>query len=403
MGFVIPIAIAIPSLAYISRVLGVELFGVYTICFFIIGYASILDLGFSRAITKYVAKQAEQAEKGEVSLHVLTSAAIPLLLFSFFIALIVNLNISGLIVLLNISFSLIHDVEKSLFVLGVLLPVCVSTQILYGWLEGVGAFKLLGYQRTLTGSLITLLPVIFLMNEISLYSAMLGVATARIITLLVSIYTVTCTKVIYNFKPRYDVLKVLFTTGGWITVSNIISPIMTYIDRFFIATTSSAYMAGLYAAPSEVISKMNVLPNSISRVFFSMQSAKERDNYLQKSAYILMAVAVLIPLIPIYYFSEEILVLWLGDSFKGTPSDVLKILCLGFLFNSLAQIPYSKLQASGHAKSAALLHSVEILPFIFLLYILVNNFGLIGAATAWSLRVFLDFISLLLMSNYYES
>ena len=58
--------------------------------------------------------------------------------------------------------------------------------------------------------------------------------------------------------------------------------------------------------------------------------------------------------------------------------------------NSLAQVPYSFLQGLGRPDITAKFHLAELPFYIGLMWILVNNIGIAGAAIAWTLRVGLD-------------
>ncbi|HED2900891.1 TPA: oligosaccharide flippase family protein, partial [Citrobacter freundii] len=53
-GFAIPTLIAVPALGYLARVIGVEAFGIFTLAFAIVGYASIFDAGLSRAVIREI-------------------------------------------------------------------------------------------------------------------------------------------------------------------------------------------------------------------------------------------------------------------------------------------------------------------------------------------------------------
>lgn len=55
LSLIIPAVRALPVFAWIARLVGVELFGIFTLSFAIIGYASILELGLSRALIREVA------------------------------------------------------------------------------------------------------------------------------------------------------------------------------------------------------------------------------------------------------------------------------------------------------------------------------------------------------------
>ncbi len=52
LGVVIPSAIALPTMGVLSRLLGVEQFGLFTLAFAIVGYATLFDAGLSRAVIR---------------------------------------------------------------------------------------------------------------------------------------------------------------------------------------------------------------------------------------------------------------------------------------------------------------------------------------------------------------
>ena len=98
--------------------------------------------------------------------------------------------------------------------------------------------------------------------------------------------------------------------------------------------------------------------------------------------------------LPIFIFAEPILTIWLGKAYGTISSDILRILLVGFVFNAIAQVPFSQIQADGRSKQTALLHLAELIPYIILLAILVNFYGIYGAAIAWTTRVIADYFLL---------
>ena len=62
-GFAIPILIAIPAIGYLARALGVEKFGIFTLAYAVVGYASIFDAGLSRAVIRAVAMNTSDEPK----------------------------------------------------------------------------------------------------------------------------------------------------------------------------------------------------------------------------------------------------------------------------------------------------------------------------------------------------
>lgn len=75
------------------------------------------------------------------------------------------------------------------------------------------------------------------------------------------------------------------------------------------------------------------------------------------------------------------------------------MLALGIFFNSLAQIPFTYLQAIGKPNITGKLHMIE-LPFYFIaMWFSIKLFGINGAAAIWLLRSFLDCLLLFILSK----
>ena len=70
-------------------------------------------------------------------------------------------------------------------------------------------------------------------------------------------------------------------------------------------------------------------------------------------------------------------------------------MALGLLFNGIAHVPFAAIQAGGDARTTAFLHLFELAFYIPLLYICMKNFGILGAAIAWTVRVCFDLFALL--------
>ena len=227
----------------------------------------------------------------------------------------------------------------------------------------------------------------------------MGLLVARFLSLLlIKLY---CRDFSSNFKFHHYVFKRLISFGGWVAVSNFISPIMSYFDRFILANKMGASMVGFYTAPSEAISRISMLPSAVARTIFPMLSSGEDDSgKIKITSYIL----VLLFVIPVgcfcAYFSYDIMSLWLGNEYALKSYIIFQILILGFVFNSIAQIPFASIQSNGKSKTTAILHLCELLPYLLLLYFLINKYGLIGAACAWTIRMFVDLLILYIIDNY---
>jgi O-antigen/teichoic acid export membrane protein len=101
----------------------------------------------------------------------------------------------------------------------------------------------------------------------------------------------------------------------------------------------------------------------------------------------------------IILFAPEALRFWLGADFARRSAAILQILGIGVFANSLANIPYALLQASGRPDLTAKLHLLELPCYAALLYWVIRLRGIEGAALAWTCRLCLETAILFLFSR----
>ncbi|WP_413528579.1 flippase [Rahnella inusitata] len=398
-GTIIPTLITIPALGYLARALGPELFGIYTIAIAIVGYAGIFDVGLTRAIVREIALYRENSDERN---KIISTATSFILMFSSTGVLCIYILIPEIVHLLNITSLHTQEVESALKILVFTIPVFLLNQLWMSVLEGDERFSIVNLQRSIGSSIIAGLPAVFVIFHNSLVYAILGLAIGRLISLLIAFIIFKKELIQASFKFNLVTFKRLIFFGGWITVSNIISPMMGYFDRFIISNIFGAKVVGYYTAPSEAVSRLSVLPGALARAVFprlsnTTDSKKFRSQLM--SSYKLMIVGCLPVVIMGIIFSEKILYLWMGKDYAEHSTNILSILLVGFFFNAMAQIPFATIQSVGKAKLTALLHCLEVIPYLVLLYYSLHMYGLIGAAYAWSLRVIIDCLALVLISN----
>jgi len=188
------------------------------------------------------------------------------------------------------------------------------------------------------------------------------------------------------------------------TISNIISPLMVYMDGFVIASMLGVGAATYYVAPYEVITKFLVVPAAISGVLFLLftkewQTNPTRSGDLMKQGFSYTLLLLFPAAIVAVYFSKEWLSLWLSPEFALQEHLVVMWLTIGILINGVAHIVFAQVQGAGRSDWTAKLHLSEVLPYLGLLYISLYFWGIAGAAFAWSIRVAVDLCGLLIMSK----
>jgi O-antigen/teichoic acid export membrane protein len=89
----------------------------------------------------------------------------------------------------------------------------------------------------------------------------------------------------------------------------------------------------------------------------------------------------------------------MGSSWPAESAVVLQWLTFGVFINAVAQTPYAALQGAARPDLIAKLHLLELPVYAVSISLLARSHGLVGVAMAWSLRVVVDAIALLLLAH----
>ncbi|QCC91557.1 flippase [Enterobacter cloacae] len=390
LAIIVPTVVAIPALGILARLLGVELFGVFTLMFAFLGYASLFDMGLSRALVRSISINRDNPVNIKEFLFV---TSIFVTIVALFIGVFIYLFRFKIIEIFNVTPNVQIDVLECLKYVAISVPFLLLNIVWQSYLEGLERFKELSILKVMTNVILSIIPVIFVYIHNSIAMAIGGLVIGRIVSFIIffvyayrTLFAINKTSFNYFNTTK---LKELFKFGGWLTISNLISPMMVYFDRFVLSSGTGAASAAMYTAPAEIISKMLMIPGAISKSIFPKLS-NEMDKKIARYSFLLMVVVAVAMATPLFIASSWVLQIWLGKGYEAA-SITLKILLVGFVFNSLAQIPYTCIQAKGYSKITAKLHMAEILPYFGLLYVLISHFSYNGAAVAWTIRVIIDF------------
>jgi O-antigen/teichoic acid export membrane protein len=393
-GRLAPMGVAIFAIPVLLKQLGTDRFGVLTLIWMAIGYFSLLDFGVGRALTQLVSERLGRGDK---------EAAIPLIWTGLLLMTLLGLAGSPIVCLLSpwlISYVLKVPVQLqtealySFYLLGLSIPIVITTTGLIAILEAQQRFGLVNSVRFGLGMYMYLSPLLVLPFSKSLFPVVAVLALGRVLALLV--YVVICLRVMPGLRSgvRIDCSAVRAMTrfGGWITVSNILDAFMTYLDRVLIGSMVSMTAVAYYTTPYEVVTKLWILPIGITGVFYPAFSTSYGQNP-NRTAMLFgrAAKGVFILLFPItlsiVVFAKEGLDLWLGGAFARNSAFVLQCLTIGVFINSLARIPHGVVQALGRPDLTGKLHIAECAPYLLTAWLMIACYGIKGAAIAWLLRV----------------
>jgi O-antigen/teichoic acid export membrane protein len=195
-------------------------------------------------------------------------------------------------------------------------------------------------------------------------------------------------------RPRFERRWIpwLFRFGGWMTVINLVSPLLVWSDRFFIAAISGSTAVTYYTVPFSFASRLSVIPGSLTNALYP-RFARLRGRELAELARssLLSLAAIMTPIVVVGIFvMKPFLWRWLGPQLGVASAPIGETILIGVWINGLAFLPYTMLNAGGKPGVAARFHLLEILPFIFLLWLFLKLWGVEGAAWAWTLRASVD-------------
>lgn len=400
VGQIIPVFVGIFAIRVIVHGLGIEEFGLLTLLWAALGYFAFLDLGLGRAIIKFVAEGFEKGEREKnagyfwYSIFVMTAFSVTgTLLLYIFAPQVVEL-------LAEIPQNLNQTALGSFRIMGLMIPLVIWTSALRGVLEADSRFFLANILTAINGICNYLVPAIVITLGGHLYVVMMTLLAVRVVILLIH-----CLIIFGNYPEfrrfnklsKLEVKKVL-SFGGWATVSNIISPMMMYFDRFVLSSMLPVGMIAYYTTPYEMVSRLMIIPAAIARTLFPELSkvSKGGDSieelFAQSLKYVLSFMFFISA--SLILFAQFGLKIWLGDDFSHNSYLILQVFALGLFFNSLGNIPYTYVHSMGRPDSTAKMHLVELPIYLVLLFSMVKNFGILGAAWAWLIRAALDFFIL---------
>ena len=406
LGTLLPMAVAVVSIPPLVRALGLDRFGLLSLAWVVIGYFSLLDVGIGRALTKLVAEKLGTNE--EQSVPPLAWTSLLLLFVLGVLGGLVTLAVSGLLVheMLKIPATLQSEALSSFHLLALSIPTVTVTSGLRGILEAQQRFRLLNLIRIPMSIFSFAGLLLALPFSHSLVPVITILVVGRVLGLLAHFFACLHTMPLlrHSFGLQRSVILPLIKLGGWMNLTNLLSPIMVYLDRFLIGALISVGAVAYYTAPFEIVTRFAVIPGAVTGVLFpafaiSLALDPERTKVLLSRGvkYIFLAVFPIVLLTAA--FAPEALHLWLGDVFASNGSSVLRWLAAGIFANCLAQLPYVLLQSAGRPDIPAKLQLVELPLYVVGLVFLVKAFGVRGAAIAWASRLIIEAFLLFLLAH----
>jgi O-antigen/teichoic acid export membrane protein len=389
LGAGVPLVAAFLLIPWIMRLFGNERFGYISLFWTLIGTFSIFDLGISRALTHIVAKGTPSS----------LSATVPSLLL---ITLALGLLGSGCLLLLGNTYveaaghadsSLASELKSSIPWIAGAIPLATVGGALRGILEGQHRFAWVNFVKVTLG----VLGFAALFASPYIAPGLVGVAVVmfgiRLLMLVMLLNALSGIQAVTLRRLQLKELPRVFAFGGWVTISNVLSPVLLYLDRLILGAMVVPLALTAYAIAFEVSSRLMFIPGAIAGVLFAVISADHAPRVLRRdirASYRILLPIFIIPCIVGIAFAHTLLALWVDRDVAEVASPLLQILLVGVIANGLGHIPFAFIQARGHPDITAKFHIIEAVAYVPALIVLAQIYGVMGAAIAWSARVAVD-------------
>ena len=173
-----------------------------------------------------------------------------------------------------------------------------------------------------------------------------------------------------------------------------------------IGSLLSLSVVPFFSVPNDTVIRLLILPvGVVSAILPVLSSAWAVDETRARAVEVYrqairMVALVMIPgcaILAIY--SHVVLELWMGSDFAANAAGILTVFSVGLLCNAISQIPNAALLATGRPDIAGKLQMVQLPIYGAVLFGLTSFQGIIGAASAWTLRVTVEMVAFLFLAR----
>lgn len=397
MGQILPFIVSLVSTPFIIRFLGSEAYGILILAGLIPNYFAFADLGMGLASTKFGSEaygQGNSQKEGEV---VRTAAFIALLTSLVFM---VPLFIFAPWIIEH-WFKIPENYQS---IAGVSLRITSMTFVL-GALAAVFNTPLLARLRmdinTVANSFPKILlgiatPLVLYFGGFVVEAVWVGFFAALLIFLSTVYLSGRFLPELYKLTINRNLFRPLLTFGGGWVIAMIASIFLANLEKFFLtryvsvqslAHYSVAFTFANMATMFSVAMIQSLLP-AFSRLLTPETRAQLNELF---SRGVRFNIILLLPLTMfLFVIAKPFFTFWAGAEFGEESTLPFYILLFGLFFNIMAYISHCIITASGRTDIFAKIYWTELVLYVFAASALINAFGILGAALAWSLRVVVD-------------
>ena len=392
-GQVLPLIATFISTPFVIRSLGSEAYGVLILIGLISTYFSFGDLGMSLASTKFGAEAYGKKLYNEEAKIIWTSAsiafctslviAVPLFIFSDFIV--------G--ELLKVPHHLHEEASKGLKITSIgFVIICIS-----GTVNTPQLSRLRMDMNTMINAggrilMILATPVVLYLGGRIPEATIVALAAGLFILLGHLFFSTKLLPSLRQFTISKALVRPLVKFGSGAVLYGIALIVVSNLDKFLLTRLVSVQSLAWYSVAFTFASMTSMfsyaMVQSLIPAFSQLLTPDKKEEL--KSLFTQTLRISILGLLPsimfLFVIAKPFFSIWAGDEFGRESVYPYYILLVGVFFSLLVYIPNCVVISHGRPDMMARVYWIEFVPYILMTILLIQKFGIIGAALAWSIK-----------------
>ena len=411
LSYLFIIATTLIQLLYtplLIKMLGPSEYGLYSLVYSIIGYLTVLDLGFGNAIvvytTKYRSKKKYEEEKNIYGMFFLIFCIISLIIV--LLGMILYFNVGTLFgdTMTN------SEIERAKIMM-LILTFNLSITFLFNIFSSIiTAYEKFIFQKVLTILNTLLVPILMIPL---LFLGFKSIMLCLVITIVNSIIMISnylyCKKKLdieIRFRKfDYKLLKEMFCYSFFIFLGTIVDKINWSVDQFILGAVSGTMAVSLYSVANNINTLFINLSTSLSSVMLpkvtkmvvlNANGEELTDEMIKVGRLQYFIIFLLVSGFGL--FGKEFIIMWVGSDFLASYYIAL-ILIIPTFIPLIQNLALCIRQALNKHKFAAFINFIIALFNIIISIPLAKYYGAMGAAIGTGIGMFL---SVIIINVYYQ-
>ena len=400
------------QLAYtpvLVRLLGQSEYGLYSLVSSIIGYLTILDLGFGNAIIVYTAKyRAKNDKQAELKLHGMFK--IIFYIIAFIAALLGMLLFFGVDTIFGQSMTADEIGKAKIMMLILTFNLCITFAFnIYSSI--ISAYEKFVFQKLISIAGMILKPLIMLPLLFLGFKSIAMVCVLTGINLLIILSNYYYCKKKLDVRPKFSgfdkkMLKIIFGYSIWIFMTIIVDKVNWSVDNFILGIVSGTVAVSVYSIASQINMIFINLSTAISGVFLPKMSSiveKGASKKLLADEFIkvgrIQFHILFLALSGFIIFGKSFIHLWVGNGYDESYYVTL-CLIIPVFFSLIQNLGLSIMQAMNKYRFKAISTFIMAIANVGISFYLASIYGPVGAALGTTIVLVLN--NIFIINVYYQ-